>query len=78
MSDNNKHKAVVWIKEPLIEEKSSIQNNKIGISLDAGNNLRLEGQGVRVRENHLVELLYVHHCSALFSALSIKLSNNED
>lgn len=78
MSDNSKHKAVVWMKEPLIEERSSIQHSKVGTFLDVGDDLRLEGQGVGVKENHVVELPYVDHCSAFPFALRIKFSNNED
>lgn len=65
------------MKELLIEKKSSIHNSKIGIFLDISNDLRLERQEVRVKENHFVELLYVYHCFVLFFALSIKLSDNK-
>lgn len=65
------------MKEPLIEERSSIQNSKVGIFLDVGNDFQLEGQGVGVRENYIVELLYVHHCSVLSFALSIKFLDDK-
>ena len=71
MSDNSKHKAVVWVKEPLIEKGSGIQNSEVGTSLDVGNDFRLKEKGVGVREDHLVEFPYVHHCSALSLAFSI-------
>ena len=45
--------------------------------MDAGNHFKLKGQGVGVREDHLVELLYVHHCSALSLVFSIQLPDNE-
>ena len=77
MSNDSKHKVVIWMKEALIEEKSSIQNSKIGTFLDVGNDLRLEGQGVGVRENHLIEFSYVHHCSVFSFALSIKLPDDK-
>ena len=77
MSDDSKHKAVIRVKESLIEERSSIQNSKVGTSLDVGNDFRLEGQGVGVREDHIVELSYVHHCSALSLAFSIQLPDDK-
>lgn len=39
IGDKSKREAMVWIKRPLIEERSSIQNNKVGTSLDIGNDL---------------------------------------
>lgn len=66
------------MKELLIEERSGIQNSKVGTSWDVGNNLCLEGQGIGVRENHIVELLYIDHCSAFPLALNIKLLNDKD
>lgn len=78
MGDNSKHKAVVWMKEPLMEKRSGIQNSKVGTPLDVGDNFRLEGQGVGVRENHVVELLYVDHYFVFSFALRIKLSNDKD
>ena len=78
MSDNSKHKAMVWMKEPLIEERSGIQHSKIGTSQDVGDDLRLEGQGVGVRENHVVELPYINHCFVVLFALRIKFPNDKD
>lgn len=66
------------MKEPLIEERGSIQDNKFGIPLDVGDDLWVERQEVGVRENYVIELLYVDHCSAFPLALSIKFPNNED
>ena len=77
MSDNSKHKAVIRVTEQLIKKKSSIQNSKVETFLDVDNDFRLEGQGVGVREDHLVEILYVHYCSTLFFAYSIPLPENE-
>ena len=77
MSNNNKHKVVIRVKEPLIEKRSNIQNSKVETSLDVGNDFRLEEQGLEVREYHLVELLYVHHRSALSFAFSIQLPDNK-
>lgn len=61
------------MKESLIEEQRSVQNSKVGISLHVGNDLGLKEQEVRVGENHLVELLYIYYCFALFLAFSISL-----
>lgn len=66
------------MKELLIEEESGIQNSKIGIPLDIGNDLQLKGQRIGVGENHIVEFLYVDHYSAFLFALSIKLPNHKD
>lgn len=66
------------MKEPLIKERNSIQNSKLGIFLDVDNDLWLEGQGLGVRKNHVIELSYIDHCSAFLLALSIKLSDNKD
>ena len=77
MSDDSKHKAVIRVEEPLIEERSNIQNSKVGTSLDISNDFRLEGQGVGVREAYIVELLYVHHCSALSLTFSIQIPDDE-
>lgn len=54
------------MREPLIEKKSGIQHNKVGTFLDIGNDLRLEGQRVEIRENYGVELPYMNYCSAFF------------
>lgn len=37
MNDNSKYKVVIWMKEILIKERSSIQNSKVGTSLDNSN-----------------------------------------
>ena len=78
IGDNSKHKAVVWMKEPLIEKGSGIQHSKVSTPLDVGNDFRLERQGIGVGENHVVELSYVNYRSAFPFALSIKLPNNEE
>lgn len=65
------------MKEPLMKKRSSIQNSKVGTSLDVGDNLQLAGQGVGFKENHLVELLNVHHYSVISFALSIKLLDDK-
>ena len=78
MGDNNKNKVVVWMKEPLIKEGSGIQHSKVSTPLDAGDDLRLERQRLGVGENHVVELLYIDHCSAFPFTPSIKFPNNKD
>lgn len=78
MSDNSKYIAVVWMKELLIEERSGIQHSKIGTFLYVDDDLRLEEQGVGVRKNHVVKLLYVDHCSVFPFAFRIMFSNNKD
>lgn len=78
VGDNGEYKAVIEIKPPLVKEGCSVKNSEVGTSLDVGNNLGLEGQGVKVRQHHLVELLYVHYCPIFSLALSISLSDNKD
>lgn len=65
------------MKKSLIEKQSNIQHSKVGTSLDVGNDLQLERQGVEVRENHLVEFSYDYYCSTLSFAVSIKRSDNK-
>lgn len=39
VSDDNKHKAVVWMKKLLIKERNITKNSKVSISLDVDNDL---------------------------------------
>lgn len=66
------------MKEPLIEERSGIKHSKVSRSLDVGDNLKLEGQKVGIRKNHVVELPYVDHGSIFSFALRIKFLDNKD
>ena len=61
----------------MIKERSSIQNSKVSTSLDVSDDFQLEGQRVGVRENHVVELSYVHYYSTFSFALSVKLPDDK-
>lgn len=71
MTNNSKYKVVVRIKGPLTEKRSGIQHSKVDTSLEVDDDLRLEEQRVEVRENHVVEFLYIDYYFVFLFALKI-------
>lgn len=49
LDDNIEYKAIIRMNQLLVNNGYNIQDSKVGASLDVGNNLQLQKQGVKVK-----------------------------
>lgn len=78
MSHDHKYESIIKMKPPLIKIRRSIKSGKISTVLNIWYNFKLEGKGVEVMHNHIVELLYINNYSLFFFFFGVQLPNNKN